>query len=206
MMATALLTSRQAINCRCSSRDSLYTSDQPHQSRRPLAGWGPIGDGARMLELDRALVPFRSSLEPDACRSPPLVGQSQTIVLFTHHESKEGKSDIRKICRVLAFAALIFIAFVTLSPPLLRPGTGNVLMERWAAFALFGTLLGLGYPKAGWRSMLFALIVVFGLEALQEFVPGRHGRIEDAFVKSIGAIVGIGLAAAINLFLKPRTR
>ena len=105
----------------------------------------------------------------------------------------------------MAFALLLFIASVSLSPPSLRPGTGSVLFERWAAFAAFGSLLSLGYPKALCRCIIFAIFAAVGLELLQELVPGRHGRLADAVVKASGAVVGVGLVATI-LFVVERIR
>lgn len=104
----------------------------------------------------------------------------------------------RKVFRTLAFAVLAFIAFWTLSPVTLRPGTGEPSWERFAAFALFGLPLGLGFPKAIGRGAIFAAVVIVSLEALQDLVPGRHGRMEDALVKLAGALAGLGLAAAID--------
>lgn len=91
---------------------------------------------------------------------------------------------------------------MSLSPPSLRPGTSNVILERWAAFASFGALLGFGYPTSTWRCIIFAALVASGLEILQEFVPGRHGRLEDAILKLSGAVVGVGVAAAITLLVR----
>jgi VanZ family protein len=67
-------------------------------------------------------------------------------------------------------------------------------------------LLGLGYPKAAWQSMLFALLATIGLEVLQRFVPGRHGQIEDAFIKAIGAVSGIGFVLVVDFVRKLRAR
>lgn len=115
-------------------------------------------------------------------------------------------SIMRKVFRTLAFAVLALIAVVTVSPPALRPGAGNAILERWAAFALFGVLLGLGYPKGSWRAGIFALTMTVVLEAVQELVPNRHGRIEDALIKSCGAIMGLGLAAAVQSLLAPKRK
>jgi hypothetical protein len=111
-----------------------------------------------------------------------------------------------KILRTLAFVILALIVFSSLSPALLRPETGHVTFERWAAFALFGTCLGLGFPAAIGRGVIFVLLVVAGLEVLQELAPGRHGRIEDAFIKSAGALAGLGTAAAAEFIRKSMRR
>jgi Na+/H+ antiporter NhaA len=110
-----------------------------------------------------------------------------------------------KIVRALAFVVLAVIVFSTLSPASLRPGTGHVIFERWASFALFGTFLGLSFPRAIGRGAIFVLFLVVGLELLQELVPGRHGEIEDALIKSAGALAGLG-SAAVGDFIRKSTR
>jgi glycopeptide antibiotics resistance protein len=106
-------------------------------------------------------------------------------------------AESRILFRILAFAVLVFIIVATLSSPSLRPGTGNVLLDRGASFASFGLLLVLGYPQALWRCAIVSLAVIVGLEIAQEMVPGRHGRIGDVITKSCGALFGVGLAALI---------
>jgi VanZ like family len=65
--------------------------------------------------------------------------------------------------------------------------------EHFAAFALTGMALALGYPN---RMRLVIVIVIgsaFTLEALQLLTPDRHGRVLDALVKAAGGICAIGV-------------
>ena len=117
------------------------------------------------------------------------------------NQSSNVSPAIRKFGRAVAYIVLALIVVFSLSPPSVRPEIGSVTFERWAAFALFGMLLGLGHPKAIWRGGLFVLFVVVGLEVLQQFVPNRHGRMEDALIKSTGAFMGLGLAGTIDFIL-----
>ncbi len=92
---------------------------------------------------------------------------------------------------MLFWLVLLFIAFVTLSPIQWRPETGlPAHVERFLAFASVGALLMLAYPRHRFR-WFWALIAVAGLlEAGQNLVDGRHGRIVDFDVKAIGALMG----------------
>lgn len=108
----------------------------------------------------------------------------------------------REIHKAFAFLLLCSIVFSTLCPATLRPGTGYVGFERWTALALFGTCFGIGFPRAIGRGIIFAVLVVGGLEILQDFVPGRHGRMADALIKSAGALTGLGCAAAAEFIRK----
>ena len=103
--------------------------------------------------------------------------------------------------RVCAFALLIGIAFVTLSPIGLRPHTGYVNAERFLAFAALGLVASLGFP----RRLMWVLLVVTGvavaLELLQLIVPTRDGRAADAAIKVLGGIAGTA-AARVLLFAR----
>ncbi|WP_066503248.1 VanZ family protein [Bradyrhizobium macuxiense] len=96
------------------------------------------------------------------------------------------------ISRIAGWLALAFIAFVTLSPIYDRPSIGNPQLEHFAAFAILGLALMLGYP----RRMLPIVLIVIGsaymLEAMQLLTPDRHGRVLDALVKAVGGLCGIG--------------
>jgi hypothetical protein len=108
----------------------------------------------------------------------------------------------RKVFKGLAFAVLVFIALSTLSPVTLRLGGGHPTWERFAALALFGICLGLGFPKSIWGGAIFAAVAVVGLEAFQELIPSRHGRIDDAIIKFAGALAGLGFAATVDFARK----
>lgn len=107
---------------------------------------------------------------------------------------------IQKVAVVVAWLALAFIAFVTLSPIGARPSVASPHLEHFAAFALTGLALALAYPN---RILLVVCIVAgaaFGLETLQLLTPDRHARAADALVKSLGGISGI-CAGQLTYFL-----
>ena len=82
--------------------------------------------------------------------------------------------------RCIAWLLLLALVLVTLSPIEWRPTSGTPAhFERFAAFAALGGVFCLGYPKHRFRVLLFVIVVAGALEALQDLVPGRHGRIAD---------------------------
>lgn len=94
--------------------------------------------------------------------------------------------------RAAGWLALAFIGLATLSPIQDRPVIASAHVEHFAAFALVGLALTLGYPS---RTIL-VLVTVAGsavvLEILQLFTPDRHGRLVDTLMKIAGGLSGIG--------------
>jgi hypothetical protein len=109
---------------------------------------------------------------------------------------------VRKLITLAAWATLCLICFATLSPIGLRPGTGSVGLERFAAFALLGMLFVLAYPRHFIRLALFILIVAIGLEAFQHLTPDRHGHLADALVKAAGGLVGCIAARLLEILME----
>lgn len=98
----------------------------------------------------------------------------------------------RPILQALAWLTLLAIAAATLSPIGLRPRLPvPVDLERSAAFVLAGLLFALAYPRRIWLALVIVIVGAFGLEWLQELRPDRHGRLGDAMVKSLGALIGL---------------
>jgi hypothetical protein len=106
--------------------------------------------------------------------------------------------SVRVAVRVAAWLLLIAIAAVTLSPIGLRPTTSTgPSVERFAAFALLGSLFVFGYPKSVLRIVALLISVTGGLELLQHIVPGRHGMVLDFVVKAFGIASGAVAAASV---------
>ena len=109
---------------------------------------------------------------------------------------------IRRVSIVAGWLVLAFIAYATLSSIDARPVLVDRQLERFAAFAVLGFAFGLAYPN---RVFLVATIILgsaFGLEALQQLTPDRHGRLIDALVKAAGGICGISLGQIAPLLLR----
>jgi hypothetical protein len=100
----------------------------------------------------------------------------------------------RKFIGIGAWALLGLVCFATLSPIALRPETGFVAAERFAAFAALGALFVAAYPLHFFRNALFVVIVAFALEALQHLTPDRHGHLVDAIEKVAGGLAGASIA------------
>nr|WP_244441806.1 VanZ family protein [Rhizobium grahamii] len=102
--------------------------------------------------------------------------------------------------QVIAWALLVFIFFVTVSPIRMRPRTiTRVNLDRALVFASMAFFFVLGYPRYT-TPVVLACVVGSGLsELLQLASPSRHARLGDAMAKSIGAAAGAGVAIAALL-------
>ena len=112
---------------------------------------------------------------------------------------------LRTAARLAFWLALAAVAFVTLSPIAERPVTPfGPDIERFAAFAVLSGLLMLAYPahRLRWFSALVGLAAL--LEAGQNLVGGRHGRLGDFDVKALGAAVGAVAALATERLARRR--
>lgn len=108
---------------------------------------------------------------------------------------------VRKLAVFAAWATFGLICFVTLSPLGLRPGTGSVGPERFAAYALLGSLFVIAYPRHFVRVASFILIAAFGLELMQHLTPDRHGHLIDAMEKIVGGLAGCSVARLVQIVI-----
>lgn len=108
---------------------------------------------------------------------------------------------LHKIVTFAAWAAIAFIGYATISPIQQRPTLPtSASFEHLAAFAVIGALFCLAYP----RQILLVCLIVLGsavlLEIAQLLTPDRHARIQDAFEKMAGGVVGIMAGRALLHF------
>jgi VanZ family protein len=110
-----------------------------------------------------------------------------------------GIHMLHKLAPTTAWACLLFVASVTLSPAYLRPRLMEtepaliVILEHVGAFAVIGFL----FSVTNTRTTLVCLLVLGSaviLELLQLVVPDRDARVIDAVEKLIGG--GVGIIAA----------
>ena len=109
----------------------------------------------------------------------------------------------QRLIALAAWATLAFICFVTLSPIGLRPGTGSVGFERFAAYALLGVFLTSAYPKHFGRAATLVVVAALGFEALQHLTPDRHGHFADAVQKAAGGLVGCSVGRLRKMLIGP---
>src|SRR5215468_124516 len=108
-----------------------------------------------------------------------------------------GGPDLTFYARVIAWAVLAFILFVTVSPIRMRPRTiTRVNLDRALAFACMAFFFVLGYPRSTAFVVLACVVGSALSELLQLLSPSRHARLGDALAKSIGAAAGAGVAIA----------
>lgn len=107
---------------------------------------------------------------------------------------------MRTLFRLAFWALLGLLAFVTLSPIGLRPEVGPANIERALAYAAFGMLAALAYPRHRLAILVFVVLAAGLLEAGQNLSATRHGRVDDFLVKAGSGAVG-WLAACATLIL-----
>ncbi len=98
---------------------------------------------------------------------------------------------------MLLGALVAFVIFATLAPAGLRPQTGHVRLERFAAFFLLGALLTLAIPRRPWWALAAVCLAAVLLEYAQVLAPGRHARLNDALEKAAGGSSGVAAAVAL---------
>lgn len=110
-----------------------------------------------------------------------------------------------RLLSAAAWTAFALIVFVTISPIEMRPVvTSDPNIERFAAFALLGLLLGLAYPRRLVVDASFVVAVAGVLETFQLITRDRHGHAADAFVKAAGGAFGVAVALLILIALERR--
>jgi hypothetical protein len=99
---------------------------------------------------------------------------------------------LRRFAAALAWAALIFVAYATMSPIALRPHLGSfVQLERFGAFMIIGFLFALAYRRRPLLVLALMAALALGLEAFQFLAPGRHARLLDLLIKASGGAFGV---------------
>ena len=104
----------------------------------------------------------------------------------------------RFLLTIAAWAGVCFIVYATLCPLRDRP-TLPILsnLEHLAAFAVFGALFCLAYPRRIFAVLIFVLGTGALLEVLQLLTPDRHARTLDALQKIAGGAAGVFAGRAI---------
>jgi len=97
----------------------------------------------------------------------------------------------RVVARLLFWLVLAYIAVVTLSPIAFRPETPfGADAERFVGFVGVSVNLMVAYPAHRLRWAAGLVIAAALLEASQNLVGGRHGRVTDFEVKACGILCG----------------
>lgn len=110
-----------------------------------------------------------------------------------------------RLLRVTAWLLFAAIVFVTLSPIGLRPVTGEPPnLERAVAFAVFGAVFAIAYPRR--LPLVIGLVVAaaIGLELLQMLAATRHARMPDMGFKLLGGGIGIAIGTMLTRWLPVR--
>lgn len=103
----------------------------------------------------------------------------------------------------LSWVIVFGLAIATLSPLPMRPHiVDSANLERFAAFAAAGFLLGVAYPAYFLRVAFFIVGLAACLEAMQHLVPGRHGTLKDLSLKAVGGLAGLFVAGLILRWMR----
>lgn len=101
--------------------------------------------------------------------------------------------------RTLAWAILLAIFVATVSPIAERPHLASgPSFDRIVAFIVLGILFCLGYRSRWPFALAIVLVAAVGFEAIQLLTPDRHARFEDAMVKAVGGIIGVGIGLLVS--------
>lgn len=97
-------------------------------------------------------------------------------------------------------AALLALAIVVLSvvPPGLRPVAASQSVEHLSVFLALGAAFGLSTPGRPRLQVIAVLGFTVAVELIQMVAPGRHARLSDLVVDSVGALLGLAVAAAVH--------
>jgi VanZ family protein len=111
--------------------------------------------------------------------------------------------SIVRQARVVAWTLAVAVIILSFIPPGLRPETGAPhFLEHFSIYVILGAVFAIGYNKN--QRLLAILFVIFGgvIEAAQLFAPGRHARLSDFVVDTLGMYVGL---LAVALAVRVRT-
>ncbi len=116
---------------------------------------------------------------------------------------------LRRLSIIAGYVGYAMIVVLSLLPAQARPHTGvGGEYEHWIAYALVGGAFAAGYFAT--RTRIFAGLALTAnsaiLELLQNFIPGRTPELTGFLASSLGAWIGIFLAALAVFFLCGRTR
>lgn len=118
---------------------------------------------------------------------------------------RRGTVVVRPLCRIAAWFLAVAIFVLHIVPPTHRPVTSAAHnVEHLVIFLGLGLVFGLGYYL---RTRLLALALpafCLAVEAVQQWVPGRHARLSDFLVNTVSAVVGLGVAFVLIRTVLPR--
>lgn len=102
-----------------------------------------------------------------------------------------------RVLQICAWLCLTYIIFATLGPIGLRAQLirGEPNLDRFLAYLVLAAIFVWAYPRYFVVTVCIIVALAISLEALQLLMPGRHGRLEDAGLKLLGALVGFAFGA-----------
>lgn len=77
-------------------------------------------------------------------------------------------------------------------------------MEHLAAYTIVGILFSAVYQRSAPLVCIFLILFIAVLEAMQTFIPDRHGTLRDAAEKILGGVAGVVLMTLALRWRKSR--
>jgi hypothetical protein len=106
---------------------------------------------------------------------------------------------LRTTFQVIAWMSILAIVIITDGPISWRPVTHlPVSVERFSALLIVATLFTLAYPNKIFLVGLGLVLAVFMIEFAQIASLGRHARLRDAGIKTLGVLAGVALGYGLQ--------
>ena len=126
--------------------------------------------------------------------------------MISRRSRQPESHTFQRVVVVAAWILVCFLAYATLCPIGDRPTLAILSSrERVTAFAVFGGVFCLAYPRRTFPVLIFVLCTAALLEVLQLITPDRHARGLDALQKIAGGAAGVFAGRAILCFERARS-
>lgn len=110
---------------------------------------------------------------------------------------------IMELSKVISWLLVVSIVVLSLGPPGTRPvSPAPHSAEHLMIFFAMSLAFGLAYPKRVVPRSAALLTFTLLIEIAQVYMPGRHARLSDFVVGSLGCVAGAALALARSTYVE----
>lgn len=108
-----------------------------------------------------------------------------------------------ELSKVISWLLVVSIVVLSLGPPGTRPvSPAPHSAEHLMIFFAMSLAFGLAYPKRVVPRLAALLTFTLLIEIAQVYIPGRHARLSDFVVGSLGCVAGAALALARSTYVE----
>ncbi|WP_429033802.1 VanZ family protein [Bradyrhizobium sp. I1.14.4] len=141
-----------------------------------------------------------------AAKSTHIAAFNTAAGMISRRDRQQEGRMLQRLVTIAAWTFVCFLAYATLCPIGDRPTLATLSSrEHLAAFAVFGGVFCLAYPRRTFAVLMFVLGTAALLEVLQLITPDRHARTLDALQKIAGGAAGVFAGRAILYFERARS-